>query len=210
MHKNLYLRLTTLGILVLGGLSQPSQATDFIYTLSGTGGVGVGPGNVAFTGASFTFTGIGNTTNTATISGSYPAITLTSLTVNISGVTVGDATATSTMYLTDLTSFIGPGTFGFVNNALMEGVVFSSPALVSWNKTSALGPTPVLHSGGAPTPTSQGTVKLTGWTSATFTAAPYGGGGGGSLVPEAPGVAMLLPGLLPVAALALRKRRRNR
>jgi len=205
VHKNLYLRLSALGILILGGLGQSAQAADFIYTLTGTGGVGVGPGNVAFSGATFTFSGIGNTASTTTISGSYPAVTLTSLTVNISGVTTGDATVSSTMYLADLTSFIGPGTFGFVNNALMEGIVFSSPALVGWNKTSAIGPTPILHSGGAPTPTNQGTVKLTGWTSATFTAAPYSGGGG-SLVPEAPGAAMLLPGLLPLAAMALKRR----
>lgn len=202
MTRRSYLSLVVLGALALTTLPKAAHAADFIYTLTGTGGFGSiripGVSDTPFTGANFTLTGLGNTTNTTTFFGVLPAIHLTSLTYNISGVTLGDATATLTTIIYDVAPFGTPGTFGFGDTVAAGGVQFKGPGLVGWDMASPISPVTVHWDGSNHLATSQGDIALTGWSSATFSAAPY------SVTPEAPGLVQLLPGLLPLGALALR------
>jgi len=202
MTRRSSLSLVVLGALALTTLPKAAHATDFIYTITGTGGSGTGPGG-AFTGANFTLTGIGNTTNTTTLLALYPAIQLTSLTYNISGVTLGDATAMTAMNLVSY-DFIVAGYFTFASNDFTQGMTFYNLGLAGWHMASSIGSVPIVNFGTSPLTTDQGNIALTGWTSATFSAAPY------SVTPEAPGLVQLLPGLLPLGALALRRRRANK
>lgn len=175
--------------------SQASHAAVITYTLTGIGGSGTFNA-VPFSGANFTLIGIGDTTATTTVSG-VPAITLTSMTYNITGVTAGPATTTATFKMFNANAFV-PNWLGFTATGV-EGTGFKAAGAGAWNLTSNIGPLASAREGTWNAfSTNQGTLQFTSvaFTSATFTAA---------VVPE-PGTLALLP-LGGVCGMAVRRRR---
>nr|WP_309690011.1 PEP-CTERM sorting domain-containing protein [Armatimonas sp.] len=191
--------LAALTLLGLAALPQAARAVPITYTLTGIGGSGTFNA-VPFSGANFTLIGIGDTTATTTVSG-FPAITLTSMTYDITGVTAGPATTTGTFKMVNANSFI-PNLLAFTNTG-SEGTGFLAAGAGAWNLTSNFGPLASTQQVvWAAFPTNQGTLQFTSvaWTSATFTAVV----GGGGAAPEPGTLALLALG----GACAFARRRR--
>jgi uncharacterized membrane protein YuzA (DUF378 family) len=191
-------RLALCAIALAGGASV-SHATTITYTLTGTGGNGSFAGTT-FSGRNFTLVGVTDTANTTTLFG-LPALTLTSMTYNIAGITAGPATTTATFFLVKGNSS-NPNWLFFTNPTGISGTGFTAAGVSAWNMTSDFGPvasTQLGNFGG--TITDQGVLVFsTPWTSATFTAVTS------SAAPE-PGTLALLA--LGATGLALTRRRQH-
>jgi hypothetical protein len=194
--------LCAISMITLATLPHIAQATPITYTLTGTGLSGTFAGT-SFTGANFTFTGIGDTTATTTVLG-LPAISLTSMTYNISGVTSGVATATVPFSFMDATSDI-PDTFLFTDPSVSYAQAFSMSG-GGWDIVSDIGPLSSTSYAGINTPTDQGDFQMGSFTSGSFTAV-VGASGGGVSAPE-PGTLLLLA-LGGGAGFASKRRRKN-
>jgi hypothetical protein len=193
--------LTILGCVTLVNIQQ-AQATPITYTLTGTGLNGVLAGT-SFSGKNFTFTGIGDTTATSLYLGIYPAVSLTSMTYDISGVTSGVATGTTPFFFLNATS-TSPNNFAFIASSASIGEGFLMSGASSWDLISNIGPISSTYlSGGAGTPTDQGVFRMTGFGSGSFTA----GAGASTAAPE-PGTLALIAvgGMGIVSRLRLRRK----
>jgi PEP-CTERM motif len=169
-----FFRLSLLSL--LGGIAalapqttNTAQAAPITYTLTGTGGTGTFAGN-AFSGASFTLIGTGDTGAALTSVNGFPARGLTSMTFTITGVTSGAATATSSFFILNANNVVS-NALGLTNSTLSEGNTFRSTGAGNWGMTTDLGPLPTTIFGSFVTPTDQGSIRLNNWSSATFSAA---------------------------------------
>ena len=189
--------LTILGFATLANIQQ-AHAVPITYTLTGFGGNGTFNGT-PFSGANFILTGIGDTTATTTYSG-LPAISLTSMTYNINGVTTGAATTTTSFIITNANSVL-PNTLIFTNPTGNQGVEFVASGAGSWNITSNLGPLFSSYSSSLDAPTNQGTIRFTSWADANFKAVV-----GSTAAPEPATLSLLAIGSMGfVARLRCRK-----
>jgi hypothetical protein len=185
------------GIALLGFALTPSKAhaTPVTYVLTGTGGSGTFNGT-AFSGQTFTLTGIGDTTSTTTVAG-FPAISLSSMTYQIGANPL--ATTTSPFFMVNVNSAV-PDELGFVNSTGVQSTAFTAGA-GSWGMITNYAASATFF-GQNGISTNQGSVVLSGWTNATFTATV-----GATAAPEPTTLSLLGLGMLGSALVRKQKRK---